>query len=557
METSQLRPASMLSDSGLLLTLDAVEAALSTLTTYRLHLTADLDSRGLAKEQGARDTTEYLALRHHRNPRNIRRDLKTTQALPKYEAVTAALPNPRTPTSNPTDPDADAMAEVAVEAGADRDGDGDGVPDPVVLNPGQAEAIVATLEKVPPAVSDEELRVAEEQMIEAARLLCPDELLAFGRKVLALLDTDGPEPAEDQARAKETLSLRRADGGVKFSGYLAAENAELLRTQINRLAKPRRTVDGELDPRPHDKRQADALTTILNTAAGRSRAPGTSRAPAASSTAGTSTAPGTSGTSGASGAPDAADAPDTSGEPGGWDDSRMPGVPHITITIDLDDLRNATSQAVGELVYGDNLSASAVRLLACDAAVLPIVLGSDSQPLDVGMEQRFVTRYIRRALVRRDKGCVVCKAPPWQCHAHHLNHWIDGGPTAITNLALLCAGHHRAVHAGHWTISITGGVVEVTRPTWTSPTLTRPADLAELTNLSRYLAPPPTGQAGVDPHHEHPDRHPDLLSASALSGQPSPHPKIQAGAEGLSWLTPEAVALLDPWGDSGTPSAGP
>ncbi|WP_202806710.1 hypothetical protein, partial [Kribbella catacumbae] len=73
METSQLLPPSMLGDSALLSTIDGVDAALSTLLTYRLQLTADLDHRGLAKELGARDTVEFLELRHHRNAREIRR----------------------------------------------------------------------------------------------------------------------------------------------------------------------------------------------------------------------------------------------------------------------------------------------------------------------------------------------------------------------------------------------------------------------------------------------------------------------------------------------------
>ena len=209
------------------------------------------------------------------------------------------------------------------------------------------------------------------------------------------------------------------------------------------------------------------------------------------------------------------------------------------------------------MVYGDNLSASAVRRLACDAAVLPIVLGSDSQPLDVGMEQRYVTRYIRRALIRRDKGCVVCKAPPWQCHAHHLIHWIDGGPTSITNLVLLCAGHHRAVHAGQWAITITGGVVAVTRPTWTTPGTTTAADLANLTDLARYVPPTSGRPVSVNPHHEHPDRVP-TTSLTAHLARNLPHaPRFRPVPAASAWLTPEATALLDPWGDSGTPSAGP
>jgi hypothetical protein len=29
---------------------------------------------------------------------------------------------------------------------------------------------------------------------------------------------------------------------------------------------------------------------------------------------------------------------------------------------------------------------------------------------------------------------------------HHIRHWANGGPTTLSNLALLCRRHHRAVH---------------------------------------------------------------------------------------------------------------
>ncbi|NEA37614.1 HNH endonuclease signature motif containing protein, partial [Streptomyces sp. SID13031] len=393
MEISQLRLPCLQSDSELLITADTVDAVLSKLITYRLNVTADLESRGLATELGANNTVELLSLRHRRNRGDIRRDLKFLKNLPKYEAVIAALPDPHA--------DDNAVVEVAV------------------LTPDLARVIVATLEKAPPTVPVEDLRVAEEQLIEAARHLTPDELRDFGRQVLDRLDTDGPEPAEEAAAQAENLWIRPVDHGLKFGGFLSGENAEQFQTAIHDLAKPHKTIDGDPDPRSRDKRQADALITILETAIG-----------------------------------------NTSG----------PGIPHITVTIDFADLKALTSEAVGELVFGDNLSASAVRRLACDAFVLPIVLGTDSQPLDVGMDYRFVTRPIRRALIRRDKGCVICKAPPSHCHAHHIIHWVDGGPTSITNLVLLCGAHHRAVHAGHWSVKISDGVIQVTRPEWTVPT---------------------------------------------------------------------------------------
>ncbi|MET7281960.1 DUF222 domain-containing protein [Kribbella sp. NPDC005582] len=426
MEIVAMPPAWSQSGSELLSTLDTLKAAMSLLKTYELQVIGRLDEMGTAQELGARDTVELLALRYRTDRAEVRKDLTFAGCLHKYPAVTAALPDPGDPSR------------------------------PAVLSPEQAKVIVTTLEKAPSTVPVEHLTVAEQQMVEAARVANPRELARFGHKVLATLDTDGPEPAEDEARAKESLRLRRSDGGVKFTGFLAGDSAELFETQIHKLSKPHKTIDGKLDPRPRprprDKRQADALKALLDAAAGN---------------------------------------PD------------HPGVPHLTVTIDYNDLKTAIdapngvpatgnpgtglgSGAVGELVFGGNLSAAAVRLMACDAAVLPIVLGGDSQPLDIGTEQRFVNRYLRRALNKRDKGCVVCKAPPWMCHAHHLIHWADGGPTSLNNLALLCALHHRAVHAGQWTITITDGIVHVTRPTWADPP---PTDLTTLANLITWNTP--------------------------------------------------------------------
>ncbi|WP_202874560.1 HNH endonuclease signature motif containing protein, partial [Kribbella albertanoniae] len=124
---------------------------------------------------------------------------------------------------------------------------------------------------------------------------------------------------------------------------------------------------------------------------------------------------------------------------------------------------------IGDTVFGAGLSASTARLLACDAKIIPVVLGSNSEPLDVGRCERLVTKGMRRALNTRDRGCVVCGAPPVQCDAHHLRSWIDGGTTAVSNLVLLCRIHHVDLHAGKWVITITNGKVHVALPTWANP----------------------------------------------------------------------------------------
>ena len=92
------------------------------------------------------------------------------------------------------------------------------------------------------------------------------------------------------------------------------------------------------------------------------------------------------------------------------------------------------------LTTGEHLSAQAVRRLACDAEILPMILGGPSGVLDVGRSQRLVTLALWLALIARDKHCVFpgCRRPPIACDAHHIVHWVDGGPTSLDNLALLC-----------------------------------------------------------------------------------------------------------------------
>jgi hypothetical protein len=200
---------------------------------------------------------------------------------------------------------------------------------------------------------------------------------------------------------------------------------------------------------------------------------------------------------------------------------------HISVTIDYDALKSAAANATGDLVFGDALSAATLRRLACDAEILPIVLGSKSQPLDVGTSQRLVTRPMRRALNARDKGCVVCGAPPVQCEAHHLKHWVDGGITAVSNLVLLCKRHHLDLHSGHWKIRIVDGVVHVTRPTWADP---------GRVPRGRYRPPLMPDQPRVDATFGT-----DVESVLPELGLP-------AAAANLH-LSAVTSAGLDPWGD--------
>ncbi|WP_341350918.1 DUF222 domain-containing protein [Nocardioides convexus] len=74
------------------------------------------------------------------------------------------------------------------------------------------------------------------------------------------------------------------------------------------------------------------------------------------------------------------------------------------------------------------LSAQSVRRLACDAEILPAVLGSESQVLDVGRAQRLVTPAIWSALLVRDRHCAFPGAPG--CLSPATRTTSSTGPTA-------------------------------------------------------------------------------------------------------------------------------
>ncbi|MGY4772731.1 DUF222 domain-containing protein [Kribbella sp. CWNU-51] len=612
MEILGQRPVWSMSGSEMLSSLDAAYAEIARLETFALHLIAGLESTGHAQELGAGTTARLLTFRYRIDATKARRDVHLATRLDKFPAVAAALPIPMTDDAttdtgasdtNPANNDvgdseqgagadgAGADGAGADGAGADgageHDADEDGAGVGVLLHPAQAEAIVSALDKVPATVPADDLLVAEREMVELGRTHGPLDLRRAGRLVRDRLDTDGPEPNEQKAYDRESLTLKNADNGVAFRGYLANENAELFRTLIHAHAKPRKTIDGALDPRGRDKRQADALTTVLTaannpthsaghhatpTATGSTQSAGHHATPAAAATAGVSDATPHQDLrrrrSGGGGDPaaddmagtlpgmrDAADGPAQDPAPGtaeaagsaptevgrGHGGGFIPGhgsKPHITVTIDYNDLKAATADKLGHLIYGDALSAATIRRLACDAHILPIVLGSDSQPLDVGTTVRLATGPIRKALITRDKGCVCCGAPPLYCDAHHVKSWIDGGETKITNLVLLCKRCHRDLHAGHWTIQITNGVVEVARPAWATPGPV-PRD--------RYR-PPTTTPNTTKPTPRSSRR--GAADATTL-GVTTPGAPARAWPRDTDppWITAEDAARLNPWGD--------
>jgi hypothetical protein len=126
--------------------------------------------------------------------------------------------------------------------------------------------------------------------------------------------------------------------------------------------------------------------------------------------------------------------------------------PHVGVTIPLETLEARAGAPAAELEWCNQpISGEAARRLACDAQISRIITDGASQPLDVGRATRTIPPALRRAVIARDKGCTApgCDRPPAWCDVHHIIHWIDGGPTALWNLRLLCPLHHHDEHPEH------------------------------------------------------------------------------------------------------------
>ncbi|MEQ3550127.1 DUF222 domain-containing protein [Pseudonocardia nematodicida] len=143
--------------------------------------------------------------------------------------------------------------------------------------------------------------------------------------------------------------------------------------------------------------------------------------------------------------------------------------PVIHVVIGLEDLQNRARGAL--LDFGGQCTPESLRMLACDAAVVPIVMNGAGQPLDVGRVKRTIPDGIRRAVAVRDRGCAHpgCDRPPSWCEVHHIDPWELDGETKLSNCVMLCKVHHRLLHHSAWTVRIRDGIPEFIPPKWIDP----------------------------------------------------------------------------------------
>ncbi|MBE8516478.1 DUF222 domain-containing protein, partial [Amycolatopsis sp. H6(2020)] len=266
------------------------------------------------------------------------------------------------------------------------------------------DVITGVLADVPPEHRDS----AEADLLTFAEDAGHKQVAALGARILAHLAPDGAEPddTEPVIPARELFLRRRRSGTWELTGTFDDETGTRASALLDALAQ-RRTSDDGPDHRTHPQRYGDAFSDAIDLAL------------------------------------NTPDLPIQAGERA-----------HVMVAVSLDDLKSG----VGAATLGNTgtITAAEARVHACDAMLIPAVLGDKNEPLNLGRLRRLISTGLRRALFLRDRGCAFpgCHHPPRHCQGHHIRHWADGGRTDLTNLVLMCAHHHRLLHHSGWQVRI-------------------------------------------------------------------------------------------------------
>jgi hypothetical protein len=127
-----------------------------------------------------------------------------------------------------------------------------------------------------------------------------------------------------------------------------------------------------------------------------------------------------------------------------------PGAPaeryQVVVHVDAEVLADSDVPGQSVLEDGARVPAGTSQRLACDASRVVMRHGPDGQVVEVGARTRTIPSALRRVLHYRDRGCRFPGCGLRFGQGHHIRHWAQGGLTTLSNLALLCRRHHRAVH---------------------------------------------------------------------------------------------------------------
>jgi len=279
----------------------------------------------------------------------------------------------------------------------------------------QAHVITAGLDALPAHVGAEVLQRAEAQLVDYARVYKPSQLRRLARHILSVVapeiadaeEAKRLEHEEQTAREDCRLTLKPVgQGSTRISGLIPDADAARLLTCLEAFTSPRKAADaisGDEDRIPYPRRLAHAFGALLEHL-------------------------------------DPAKLPAHGGD-----------ATTVMVTIDLESLKAdlATGGLIdADLDTGNNLSATAIRRLACNASIIPVVLGGKGEILDLGRSRRLYSPAQRKAMALRDKRCRAegCSIPARWCEAHHEKPWSRGGKTNLNDGRLYCSCHHHRAH---------------------------------------------------------------------------------------------------------------
>jgi len=146
-----------------------------------------------------------------------------------------------------------------------------------------------------------------------------------------------------------------------------------------------------------------------------------------------------------------------------------PGSPgeryQVVVHVDAGVLADPDLPGQSVLEDGVHVSAETSRRLACDASRVVMRHDQDGRMVEIGARTRTIPPALRRALHHRDRSCRFPGCSVRFGQGHHVRHWAQGGPTTLSNLALLCRRHHRAVHEeGYQVERMPDGALQFRRP---------------------------------------------------------------------------------------------
>ena len=137
----------------------------------------------------------------------------------------------------------------------------------------------------------------------------------------------------------------------------------------------------------------------------------------------------------------------------------------VVVHVDAAVLADPNQSGQSLLEEGSHVSAETSRRLACDASRVVMRHDEDGRVVEVGARTRTIPPALRRALQHRDRNCRFPGCTVRFGQGHHVRHWAQGGPTKLSNLALLCRRHHRAVHEeGYQLERLSDGTLQFRRP---------------------------------------------------------------------------------------------